>query len=139
MATTTQIQRPKALHIILWVAQVILGSMFIMTGFMKLSQPIDQLSAMMPWAGDVPALLVRFIGTAELLGGLGLILPAALRIKPELTAWAAVGLALVMIFALIFHVSRSEMQAIGMNVILAAIAAFIAWGRFKKAPIYPKA
>jgi putative oxidoreductase len=139
MATTTQIQRPKALHIILWVAQVILGGMFIMTGFMKLSQPIDQLSAMMPWAGDVPALLVRFIGTAELLGGLGLILPAALRIKPELTAWAAVGLVLVMIFALIFHVSRGEMQAIGMNVILAAIAAFIAWGRFKKAPIYPKA
>ena len=139
MATTTQIQRPKALHIILWVAQVILGSMFIMTGFMKLSQPIDQLSAMMPWAGDVPALLVRFIGTAELFGGLGLILPAALRIKPELTAWAAVGLVLVMIFALIFHASRGEMQAIGMNVFLAAIAAFIAWGRFKKVPIYPKA
>jgi len=139
MATTTQIQRPKALHIILWVAQVILGGMFMMTGFMKLSQPIDQLSAMMPWAGDVPAMLVRFIGTAELLGGLGLILPAALRIKPQLIAWAAVGLVLVMTFALIFHVSRGETQAIGMNVILAAIAAFIAWGRFTKAPIYPKA
>ena len=139
MATTTQIQRPKVLHIILWVAQGLLAAMFIMSGFMKLSQPIDQLATSLPWAADVPAFLVRFIGAAELLGGLGLILPAALRIKPSLTTLAAIGLALVMIFALVFHVSRGENQAIGMNLIIAAIALFIAWGRSKKAPIYPKA
>ena len=129
----------KALNIILWIAQVLLAGMFIMSGFMKVAQPIEELSKMLPWASQVPAGLVRFIGISELLGGIGLILPALLRIKPILTAWAAVGLATVMIFAAIFHASRGEFSAIGMNIILALIAAFIAWGRFKKAPIAPKA
>ena len=136
---TNQKTPSKALNIILWIAQVLLAGMFIMSGFMKVAQPIEELSKMLPWASQVPAGLVRFIGISELLGGLGLILPALLRIKPILTAWAAVGLATVMIFASIFHATRGEFSAIGMNIILALIAAFIAWGRFKKAPIAPKA
>ena len=133
-----QQQRSKALHITLWIAQVILAAMFLMSGFMKLSQPIDQLSKMLPWAAQVPEALVRFIGVAEVLGAVGLILPSQLRIQPKLTAIAAVGLALVMLFAVVFHISRGETPMIGMNFILIAIAAFIAWGRFKKAPIAPK-
>ena len=128
----------KALHIILWIAQVLLAGMFIMSGFMKVSQPIDQLSQMLPWASQVPVALVRFIGISELLGGLGLVLPSLLRIKPRLTVLAAIGLATVMVFAALFHASRGEFSAIGMNLILAAIALFIAWGRSKKAPIQPK-
>ncbi len=131
-------QRSKALHITLWIAQVLLAAMFLMSGFMKLSQPIDQLSKMLPWAAQVPEALVRFIGVAEVLGALGLILPSLLRIQPRLTPIAAVGLALVMVFAVVFHISRGETRAIGMNFILIAIAAFIAWGRFKKAPIRAK-
>lgn len=128
----------KALNITLWVAQVLLAGMFIMAGFSKTSQPIAQLSQMMPWTGQVPVNLVRFIGVSELLGGLGLILPALLRIKPILTAWAALGLATVMLLAAIFHASRGEYAAIGMNLILALTALFIAWGRFRKAPILSK-
>ena len=131
-------QRSKALHITLWIAQVLLAAMFLMSGFMKLSQPIDQLSKMLPWAAQVPEALVRFIGVAEVFGALGLILPSLLRIRPRLTPIAAVGLALVMVFAVVFHISRGETGAIGMNFILIAIAAFIAWGRFKKAPIRAK-
>jgi uncharacterized membrane protein YphA (DoxX/SURF4 family) len=134
-----QQQRSKALHITLWIAQVILAAMFLMSGFMKLSQPIDQLAKMLPWAAQVPEALVRFIGVAEVLGAVGLILPSLLRIQPKLTPIAAVGLALVMLLAVVFHISRGETPAIGMNFILIAIAAFIAWGRFKKAPIAPKA
>ena len=133
-----QQQRSKALHITLWILQVILAAMFLMSGFMKLSQPIDQLSKMLPWAAQVPEALVRFIGVAEVLGAVGLILPSLLRIQPKLTPIAAVGLALVMLFAVVFHISRGETPMIGMNFILIAIAAFIAWGRFKKAPIAPK-
>ena len=133
-----QQQRSKALHITLWIAQVILAAMFLMSGFMKLSQPIDQLSKMLPWAAQVPEALVRFIGVAEVLGAVGLILPSLLRIQPKLTPIAAVGLALIMLFAVVFHISRGETPMIGMNFILIAIAAFIAWGRFKKAPIAPK-
>ena len=133
-----QQQRSKALHITLWIAQVILAAMFLMSGFMKLSQPIDQLSKMLPWAAQVPEGLVRFIGVAEVLGAVGLILPSLLRIQPKLTPIAAVGLALVMLFAVVFHISRGETPMIGMNFVLIAIAAFIAWGRFKKAPIVSK-
>ncbi len=135
---TTQHTSSKALHITLWIAQVLLAGMFIMSGFMKVSQPIDQLSQMLPWASQVPAGLVRFIGISEVLGGLGLILPSLLRIKPVLTVWAALGLATVMVFALLFHISRGEFSAIGMNLVIALIALFIAWGRTKKAPIQLK-
>ena len=130
-----QQQYSKALHITLWIAQVILAAMFLMSGFMKVSQPIDQLSKMLPWTAQVAEGLVRFIGVAEILGALGLILPSLLRIQPKLTPIAAVGLALVMLFAAAFHISRGETPAIGMNFVLIAIAAFIAWGRFKRAPI----
>ena len=133
-----QQQRSKALHITLCIAQVILAAMFLMSGFMKLAQPIDQLSNMLPWTAQVSEALVRFIGVAEVLGAIGLILPSLLRIQPKLTPIAAVGLALVMLFAVVFHISRGETPMIGMNFILIAIAAFIAWGRFKKASIASK-
>ena len=133
-----QQQGSKTLHITLWIAQVLLAAMFLMSGFMKVSQPIDQLSKMLPWTAQVSEGLVRFIGVAEILGALGLILPSLLRIQPKLTPIAAVGLALVMLFAAAFHISRGETPAIGMNFVLIALAAFVAWGRFKKAPIAAK-
>ncbi len=136
---TTQHTSSKALHITLWIAQVLLAGMFIMSGFMKVSQPIDQLSQMLPWASQVPQALVRFIGISEVLGGIGLILPALLGIKPHLTAWAALGLVAVMIFAAIFHATRGEFSAINTNIVLALVALFIAWGRTKKAPMTAKA
>jgi putative oxidoreductase len=133
-----QQQRSKSLHITLWIAQVILAAMFLMSGLMKVSQPIDKLSQMLPCASQMPAVFVCFVGAAEVLGALGLILPSQLRIQVKLTPIAAVGLSLVMLFAVVFHLSRGETSVIGMNFILIAIAAFIAWGRFNKAPIAPK-
>lgn len=134
----TTVTTSKAFNIILWIAQVVLGGMFIMAGIMKSTTPLTELTPQLPWAADMPELLVRFIGVSELLGGLGLLLPSLLKIKPVLTPVAAVGLAVVMVFAIIFHITRSEFPAIGFNIILALLAAFIAWGRFKKAPISAK-
>lgn len=128
----------KAVHITLWVAQVLLAAMFLMSGFMKASTPLEKLSAMVPWTNDVPLALVRFIGTVELLGGLGLLLPSLLRIKPFLTVLAAIGLAIIMLLAIPFHISRGETSVIGMNVLFMLIALFIAWGRWKKVPIPSK-
>ena len=119
--------RSKALHITLWVLQTLLAAMFLMSGLMKVSQPIEKLSQSLAWTAQVSELLVRFIGVAEVLGALGLILPSLLRIKPRLTVTAALGLALVIVFAWAFHISSSENGAIGMNVVLLSIAAFIAW------------
>ena len=129
----------KTMHISLWVAQILLAAMFLMSGFMKASMPIEKLSAMMPWTGSVPSALVRFIAIAELLGGIGLLLPSLLRIKPHLTVWAAVGLATILLLSIPFHISRGETPMIGMNAMFMLMAIFIAWGRSKKAPILPKA
>ena len=65
-------------------------------------------------------------------------IPSIFRWKPNLSIFAALGLALVMILAGGFHASRGEFSAIGMNVVLLVLALFIAWGRRKKAPILPK-
>jgi hypothetical protein len=72
------------------------------------------------------------------LGAIGLIIPVAIRVRPSLTGYAALGLLIVMVLALLFHVAIGEGAQIGPNIFLGAIAAFIAWGRLKKAPIYPK-
>lgn len=130
--------RPKVLHIVLWIAQIILGAIFLLAGFMKTSSTINELSASLPWAAEVPEGVVRFIGIAELLGGIGLLLPSILRIKPVLTTWAAIGLVLVMLCAIVFHISRGEMNVIGINISLMLIALLIAWGRYKKAPLAAK-
>lgn len=128
----------KKLNISLWTAQAILAIIFLLSGVMKLTQPIEQLAGSLPWVTDVPGGVVRFIGFSELLGALGLLLPSLLRIKPVLTAWAAIGIILVMLFALIFHLTRGEVSAIASNLIFAIIAAFVAWGRLKKLPIQGK-
>ena len=131
--------RPRrALNIALWVAQVLLAGMFLMAGVMKLTQPLDALGAQMPWVASVPAALVRFIGAAELAVALGLLLPSLTRIQPRLTVLAALGLIVVMVLASAFHLSRGEGAAVPMNLVLAAVAAFIAWGRSKAAPIAPR-
>jgi uncharacterized membrane protein YphA (DoxX/SURF4 family) len=135
METTNQ---SKALNVILWIAQVILAGMFIMAGFMKTTMPIEQLSASLPWTKDVPVWVVRFIGTSEFLGALGLILPSLLRIKSILTPVAAMGIIAIMVMAAIFHVTRTEFSGVVFTVILASVAAFIGWGRWKKAPIQSK-
>ncbi|MBL7901137.1 MAG: DoxX family protein [Bacteroidia bacterium] len=136
MTTTTKTS--KAMHISLWVVQALLAAMFLMSGFMKASMPVEKLSAMLPWATSVPVALIKFIGLSELLGGLGLILPSLLRFKPTLTIWAGLGLATIMLLAIPFHISRGETPLIGMNAMFMILSLFVAWGRSKKAPILPK-
>lgn len=128
----------RGLHIGLWVAQIVLGVMFGMAGVTKSTQPIADLAQQLVWPGQVPEALVRFIGISELLGGVGLVLPAATRIKPVLTPLAALGLVTVMLLAALFHLVRAEFGGIAVNVVLGGVAAFIAWGRLRKAPIEPR-
>ncbi len=125
----------KGLHIGLWVTQVLVGLSFIMGGAMKLAMPVEELAAQMPWVSGVMGSAVRFIGLAELLGGIGVILPAATRIKPVLTPLAASGLLVIMVLAAVTHIARGEYPMIVVNLVLGGMAAFVAWGRFKKAPI----
>jgi putative oxidoreductase len=125
------------LHIALWVVQAILAATFGMAGVMKTMTPIDELAQKAPWVADMPG-LVRFIGIAELAGAAGLILPAATRILPGLTALAAAGLVAIMVLATAYHLSRGEMQSLPITIVLGGLALFVAWGRFRKAPIAPR-
>lgn len=128
----------KGFNIALWIVQILLAALFGMAGFMKLTAPIaDLVAGGMDWAGDV-SWLVRFIGLAELAAAIGLIFPAALRIRPSLTPLAAAGLVVVMILAAVFHGVRAEFGAIPMNLLLGALAAFVVWGRYRKVPIAPR-
>lgn len=122
------------MNIALWIVQVLLGGMFVMAGVMKAFQ-YERAKASLPWVKDVPSSLTRFIGIAELLGGLGLLLPAITGILPWLTPLAGAGLALVMVLAIGFHASRREAQAIGFNAVLLVLAAFVAYGRFMVVPL----
>lgn len=82
--------------------------------------------------------LARFIGFAELAGAIGLVLPAATRVKPWLTPLAALGLAVIMVLATAFHRIRGEADLIAFNFVPAFLAAFVAWGRWTRAPIAPR-
>src|SRR5215211_2678178 len=135
-AAPTTAQRPsRTLHIALWCVQVLLAAMFGMAGVIKSLQPMPALAIQIPWTAVVGELLTRFIGVSEFVGALGLILPAATRIRPRLTALAAAGLTVVMVLAAGYHLARGEFQALPINFVLGSLAGFIAWGRLLKAPI----
>lgn len=123
----------KGIHIGLWVVQALLAIGFGMAGAMKLATPYAELAAQQPWAKQTPEALVTFIGVVEVLGALGVILPAATRIQPWLTPLASAGFVVIMILGGMLHISIGE-PAIP-NVALGLLAAFVAWGRFKRAPI----
>ena len=124
---------------LLWVLQILLAVAFGMAGVMKLVTPLDQLAEGLAWVGRVPGWATRLAAVAEVFGALGLILPAATRIKPQLTAWAAVGLVTVMLLAAVgVHLPAGEWSGIGRNVVLGLLAGVVAYGRFKKAPIEPR-
>lgn len=120
----------------LWAAQLLLALFYLYAGYNKLTQPIEALGAMgMGFALFVPELLTRFIGLAEVLGAIGLILPAATRILPRLTPLAALGLTTIQVLAIALHVSRAEFMVLPMNLVLLALSLFVLWGRERKAPI----
>ena len=114
----------------LWIVQILLAVAFVGAGAMKATQPRENLEKSLPWVADFSTPVVRFIGVAEVLGGLGLVLPAATGIAPVLTPVAATALAVTMALAAVVHARRREYSAIGVNAVLLLLAAFVAWGRF---------
>lgn len=121
-------------HRVLWVLQWVLGLYFIAVGVMHFVVP-DGLPELMSWMYELDDTLHAVSGTAEILGGLGLILPSLTRIRPELTPLAALGLIVVMIGALIWHLGRDELANTGPNIINIVLLGYVAYGRWRLAPI----
>ena len=118
------------MSIVLWIVQSLLALAFLAAGSMKLMRSKAQLEEQMPWVTDFSPMVIRLIGAVEVLGALGLILPAVTGIATVLTPLAATGLAVVMVGAMVTHVRRNEMAQLAPNVVLLALALFVAWGRF---------
>ncbi len=119
----------RILTAIQWVA----GLYFVGVGLSHFILP-DGLPAMMSWMYELETSLHRVSGAAEVLGGLGLILPGLTKIQPRLTVVAAVGLILVMIGAAIWHFGREEFVSIGSNVLNILVLSYIAYGRSRLSP-----
>jgi hypothetical protein len=125
----------------LWIAQILWGVFFSITGFGKIlcyrSDLWNQALHEVPWFSAVPQDVFIFIGACEFLGGIGLILPAVTGVKPKLTPIAAIGLSLVMILAALFHIVRGEYNFVPINAVLGGVAAFIAYERCVARPVAP--
>ena len=120
----------------LWVVQVFLALAFLGSGSLKVVKTKAELVEAMAWVEDFSANTVRFIGVMEILGALGLVLPAVTGVAPVLTPLAATGLAITMLLAAATHVRRHEAVPFAVvNLALLALATFIAWGRFGPHPL----
>jgi hypothetical protein len=118
------------MNLALWIVAIVLAATFVGSGLVKEVVPKDKLvTAGQGWAQDYSQTNIRLIGLAEILGASGLVLPAAVHIAPVLVPLAAIGLILVMVGAAVVHARRNEPMNIAVNVVLIALAAFVAWGR----------
>jgi hypothetical protein len=123
------------MNILLWVLQVLLAAAFLAHGLLMLIPPAavaEQLNA------SLPRWFQLFIGVSEVLAALGLTLPGVTRILPWLVSWAAAGLMVVMVSATYFHVMRGEVSSAITTAALLAVASFVAYMRWRVAPITPR-
>jgi uncharacterized membrane protein YphA (DoxX/SURF4 family) len=123
------------MNILLWVLQVLLALAFFAHGLLFLFPPaamVEQMNA------SLPRWFQLFLGVAEILAAVGLTLPGLARVQPWLVSCAAVGIMIVMIGATIYHVARGEMSSAVITAVLLALATFVAYMRWRVAPIPPR-
>ena len=116
------------MNIVLWVSQVLLAAAFFAHGWLFLSPPPEiavQMNA------SLPRWFQLFLGVAEVLAAVGLIVPALTRIMPWLVVWAAAGVMIVTASATAYHVVRGEMSSAAITLVLLAMATFVAYMRHR--------
>ena len=122
------------MNYVLWIVQGLLALIFLFTGGTKLILPIEVLTEQTP----LPGLFVRFLGVAEVLGAIGLILPGLLRIWPVLTPLAASGLVIIVtgatVLTLVGVVPVGAAMAL-IPLVVGFLSAFVAYGRWRLAPL----
>jgi hypothetical protein len=119
------------MHKVLWIIQALLALLFLWAGGIKLVLTIEEMTAVM----SLPGWFLRFLGVAEILGGLGLVLPGMLRIRPELTPLAACGLVGIMIGATWITLQTMSLSQALIPLVVGLLAAFVAYGRYRLRPL----
>ena len=123
------------MKMVLWVLQILLALAFLAHGLMLVFPPAaiaQQLNA------SLPRWFQLFLGVAEVLAAIGLMLPAITRIQPWLVSWAAAGIMFVMVSATIFHLMRGEMSSAAVTIMLLVMATYVAYMRWRVMPIQPR-
>ena len=123
------------MSVALWIVQGVLAALFLFGGVAKLTMPLDELVAQ----AGLPGLLLQAASVLEILGGLGLLLPGLLRIRTELTPLAAAGLTVMMLVASVLGMLIGDLVATLMPLSVGLLAAFVAYGRWRLAPLKPSA
>lgn len=113
----------------LWTAQGLLAALFLLAGVMKFAMPIQE----MVKQSSLPAGLLFFIGAAEILGGIGVIVPSLLRIRPVLTPVAALGLVIIMAGATVISLPMGVVALFPF--LVGVLAGFVAYGRWRLKPV----
>lgn len=98
------------MEVAIWIVSGLLAAAYLFAGAIKATQPKDKLATMLPWTEDFSPATIKVIGTAEILGGVGLILPWLTGIAPVLTPLAATGLVVIQILAIGTHIRRNEQR-----------------------------
>jgi len=123
------------MNILLWIIQVLLALLFIFAGATKFVMPVEEMNRQAPVV--LPGLFLHFIGVCEILGGLGLILPALLRIKPGLTPLAAAGLAIITLGATVITMKGAIAMAV-FPFVVCLLSIFVVYGRWRVAPAHER-
>jgi len=118
----------------LWIIQILLAALFLFAGGAKFVMPVEEMTKGMPEAIASGSFL-HFIGACEVLGGIGLILPGLLHIKPGLTPLAAAGLTIIVIGATVVTVMGGMIATAALPLIATLLAAFVAYGRWRLVPL----
>ena len=119
------------MNVVLWIVTIVLALGFLAAGTLKVVRTREQLAATgMGWVEDFSPGMVKLIGTAEILGAIGLIVPALVDVAPILVPIAATALAVVMIGAVATHVRRHELNALAPPVVLLVLSVVVAIFRF---------
>lgn len=114
----------------LWIVQGVLALLFLFAGGMKLVLPLEELTGPIP----LPGLFMRFIGVAEVLGAIGLILPGLLRMRPGLTPLAAAGLVIIMTGATGLTLAGGEVVLALIPLVVGLLLVFVAYARWRLVP-----
>jgi uncharacterized membrane protein YphA (DoxX/SURF4 family) len=120
------------MNIALWIVQALLALLFLWAGGIKLVLPIEEMMKQMPI--PMPGWFLRFIGVAEVLGAIGLILPGLLHIRPGLTPLAAAGLVIIMIGATVLTLMTGDITMALIPLVVGLLSAFVAYARWRLAP-----
>ncbi|GGU21116.1 DoxX family protein [Nocardioides albus] len=122
------------MNIALWIVACVFGLAYVIGGTIKLTMPYERYAAKLHWPEDFTPGNVKFMGLVEVLGGIGLVIPALVDVAPILVPIAASGMALYMAGAITERLRRGEHKELVGDLLFLAAMLFVAWGRFGLEP-----